>query len=613
MMLSVVRALFIYDAVVLGSQASLPGQCFAHAAGDSGAGRTQHTNAFVQRGTHRLTAVATAGSAEHGLLDSHISRSAAKATVAHRRSGSTTKNSTVDKVATSVVAAIGEAELLGAASEGVASLALCAVSGCSSAEMIDIAVNTAVGMAVTALGMINPVLGVVATMASTFFMGLFGGSSSQDDPMQALYDVIIAQVESMIQTALIQSKLDTVSDEIDAIAEELLWVPDLIATANSSDVEMSYLLTVQHSLALNSRAAFGDCYNDLDSDDCAAWEEAGTIMVANTFSEVQFQVLSSLYGLESTSSSFAALVQDRLLSVGQTYRPLLNHSYLTYETYRLSFIKSWVDNKGVDDCSYNGRSQLRKRLYQCKDTWTGTSYYWKSDCDFDESATYKAEAENACANASAALSTSMQNSMKLWPSLTAFAEDSCDASSAPSNGAVGNCTSSLASRSSCQPTCSTGYTVSGATSCSDGVLASAQCQATCSLYTCPAGKVLRSERLTSTTFTESWCCKAACSSGEYVAAWHAATSTATCATCTASCPEGKILDGTCSGSGMADATCRDPTCSESRGNPIDMNCNNYNNCNYKSDESNSFEYGSKDSFVAACCKQGSDSRRRRCR
>jgi hypothetical protein len=35
---------------------------------------------------------------------------------------------------------------------------------------------------------------------------------------------------------------------------------------------------------------------------------------------------------------------------------------------------------------------------------------------------------------------------------------------------VGTCTSSLASGSTCQPTCNTGYTLSGSRSCSSGTL-----------------------------------------------------------------------------------------------------------------------------------------------
>merc|ERR1712205_64593 len=53
----------------------------------------------------------------------------------------------------------------------------------------------------------------------------------------------------------------------------------------------------------------------------------------------------------------------------------------------------------------------------------------------------------------------------------------CDASAAPANGDVGDCTSTLASGSTCQPTCNVGYTVSGTSSCTLGTLTAATCSA----------------------------------------------------------------------------------------------------------------------------------------
>ena len=53
----------------------------------------------------------------------------------------------------------------------------------------------------------------------------------------------------------------------------------------------------------------------------------------------------------------------------------------------------------------------------------------------------------------------------------------CDASAAPTNGGAGDCTNSLASGSTCQPTCNSGYTVSGSSSCSLGTLTAATCSA----------------------------------------------------------------------------------------------------------------------------------------
>ena len=49
-------------------------------------------------------------------------------------------------------------------------------------------------------------------------------------------------------------------------------------------------------------------------------------------------------------------------------------------------------------------------------------------------------------------------------------DDACDASLPPVNGAVGNCTDTLVSGTSCVPTCDAGYVLKGVTSCTDRVL-----------------------------------------------------------------------------------------------------------------------------------------------
>ena len=54
-------------------------------------------------------------------------------------------------------------------------------------------------------------------------------------------------------------------------------------------------------------------------------------------------------------------------------------------------------------------------------------------------------------------------------------ENACDANVRIVNGAVGTCTDTLASGSSCQPECDAGYTVSGTSSCLDRVLTRATC------------------------------------------------------------------------------------------------------------------------------------------
>ncbi|OUS48462.1 hypothetical protein BE221DRAFT_58418, partial [Ostreococcus tauri] len=70
---------------------------------------------------------------------------------------------------------------------------------------------------------------------------------------------------------------------------------------------------------------------------------------------------------------------------------------------------------------------------------------------------------------------------------TCVTEPTCDASAAPTNGGVGNCTNSLASGSTCQPTCNSGYAVSGPSACAEGALTAATCvtEPTCDASAAP--------------------------------------------------------------------------------------------------------------------------------
>ena len=88
----------------------------------------------------------------------------------------------------------------------------------------------------------------------------------------------------------------------------------------------------------------------------------------------------------------------------------------------------------------------------------------------------------------------------------------CDASSPPANGTVGDCTSELASGSTCQPTCNQGYAVSGPSVCENSVLSPAICIPFCNASTPPANGAVGNctdQLLSGTT------CQPACDSGYF--------------------------------------------------------------------------------------------------
>ena len=116
----------------------------------------------------------------------------------------------------------------------------------------------------------------------------------------------------------------------------------------------------------------------------------------------------------------------------------------------------------------------------------------------------------------------------------------CDTSTAPSNGAVGNCPSTLAFGSSCQPECDTGYAAtSPTTTCGvSGILKSSVCEEACDVSSAPAngGKGDCGDILVSSSY------------------WNDAS-------CTPTCNDGYVLKGgvktTCNSTGFLDAAeCR---------------------------------------------------------
>ena len=138
----------------------------------------------------------------------------------------------------------------------------------------------------------------------------------------------------------------------------------------------------------------------------------------------------------------------------------------------------------------------------------------------------------------------------------------CDASTPPTNGGVGDCTSSLASGSTCRPTCNSGYTVSGVSSCSAGTLTAATCIASSAAQCLTSGTCSSSA---STRFDSS----SIISSGGYtyqccVSNGKFCLSTASLAscpetTCDASTPPTNGGIGDCTSSLTRGATCQ-PTC-----------------------------------------------------
>ena len=91
-------------------------------------------------------------------------------------------------------------------------------------------------------------------------------------------------------------------------------------------------------------------------------------------------------------------------------------------------------------------------------------------------------------------------------------DGNCDASNAPTNGDAGTCTNSLANGASCTPTCDDGYTLSGTRTCNDGTLTDT---AVCYGNSCDASSVITNGALNdcTTTLAHGATCTPTCNDG----------------------------------------------------------------------------------------------------
>ena len=123
--------------------------------------------------------------------------------------------------------------------------------------------NAAMGVAIMAIGMANPLLGAVTGMAWSFVSSvLFPNKKS---PMQTLAEQLKKEVGIMIEQSQVQAAIEDAGTDLHAVLDELEWMPDLLGgvydgkeyavkekEALSDDQKrllLTYNIMIQHDLA----------------------------------------------------------------------------------------------------------------------------------------------------------------------------------------------------------------------------------------------------------------------------------------------------------------------------------------------------------------------------
>jgi len=181
--------------------------------------------------------------------------------------------------------------------------------------------------------------------------------------------------------------------------------------------QISWMLTVQHSLELTWRDVFGDCVEDPSSDLCKTWQEAATVQVGITFTGLHLAMISSMATLDTTSVRMAALLRERLDALGARYSPLLQSSYNNFKTFRLAAIKASHEASGFPSYPGGPGGEANFRWFgSCKDEYEGgvlLAYdQWFANSDHDGPAQLQAEGAQVCNTRRSSIESQLENSFK---------------------------------------------------------------------------------------------------------------------------------------------------------------------------------------------------------
>jgi hypothetical protein len=199
--------------------------------------------------------------------------------------------------------------------------------------------------------MVGTVTTIFSSMLSGLFPGAFGGGPSETE---LLYAKIIAQVQLMINQNNVRNRMESVRNTLRAIGSELLWVPDVLEETSEA-TQVSWMLTVQHSLELAWAEVFGPCVADAGSQGCQDWQVAGTADLCLKFAALHLALVGQMAISDSANVKMKNLLLDRVNTLGKRYTPLLDSSYAQYLEHRLSqviLVDTRTDLYGERGCTH---------------------------------------------------------------------------------------------------------------------------------------------------------------------------------------------------------------------------------------------------------------------
>lgn len=215
------------------------------------------------------------------------------------------------------------------------------------------------------LGALNPVLGLVASIAWNFFSALL--SDEPEDPTVQIYKKVMDNVDSVIDQKILQAELVRIKSRLVSIMGELDWLPDMLQETDDDTkqtVQFMYELTLQNDLAkLSTELLEQSAQKDREGQwHAAMWETA--------YQVVQLQT-ASLYTIGQCQQEYAGHVQTRSVELRKKFFDFFTMNRANAKAAAVKNLKDALNwEPSVKYLGHPGK-------WRCVESWTG-------ECEFPE-------------------------------------------------------------------------------------------------------------------------------------------------------------------------------------------------------------------------------------
>jgi len=182
------------------------------------------------------------------------------------------------------------------------------------------ALNTAGGLISATIGIANPVLGMVATVAFGFLGGLLGGG--QDNQMEEFYKQIMKEVKGMITKSQMITEVGNRITDLQSLVEELNWVPAMLGgikdegnahelTSQEQNMLLMYDIMLQHDIAKTSYRIRTSKFGKTEEKDSAV-SDAWSLAMLPIALQVQMLQVNLILDIASYEEEYKTAIIARL-------------------------------------------------------------------------------------------------------------------------------------------------------------------------------------------------------------------------------------------------------------------------------------------------------------